>query len=140
MAEAMTAPAETYYENTGDQYEDFYYSNSKPSVLYKAVPHTSGTTLFAGLNGAYDAAVGEANVHKEGNIYVPYVDADSNTGWRAEVINTKILGADMFPASVIVGGKYDVTKVSGYIYNCWKKASPKDEKILPHTPTLPKYK
>lgn len=109
-------------------------------IHHDEVSHTSGTTLFAGLNGAYSAAIGEANVHKEGDIYVPYVDAVSKTGWRAEVINTKISGADMFPASVIVGGKYDVTKVSGYVYNCWKKASPKDEKILPHTPTLPKYK
>lgn len=135
MAEAMAAAVDTYYEKTGENsYEDFF--NRKPSVLYNAVSHTSGSTLFAGLNGAYDAAIGEANVHKEGNIYVPYVDATSKTGWRAEVINTKISGADMFPTSVIVDGKYDVTKVSGYIYNCWKGS----ERIMPHTPTLPKYK
>lgn len=134
MAQAMSAADGTYYEHVGTDYIDF--NQRKPSVLYKAVPHTSGSTLFAGLNGAYDAAIGEANVHKEGNIYVPYVDATSKTGWRAEVINTKISGADMFPTEVIVGGKYDVNKVSGYIYNCWKDS----EKIMSHTPTLPKYK
>lgn len=131
----------TYYEKMDDgTYKEYKADYIFYEYVNHPIHHTSGTTLFAGLNGAYDAAVGEANVHKEGNIYVPYVDADSNTGWRAEVINTKISGPDMFPASVIVGGKYDVTKVSGYVYNCWKKASPKDEKILPHTPTLPKYK
>lgn len=134
MNQAMTALAETYYEKTGaTSYDDFYYR--KPFVLYKAVAHTSGTTLFAGLNGAYAAAIGEANVHSEGGRLVPYVDADG-TGWRAEVINTKISGADMFPAEAIVDGKYDVNKVSGYIYNCWKGS----DKIMPHTPTLPKYK
>lgn len=135
MAEAMTAPAETYYVKISEgNYDDFI--NRKPSVLYKAVAHTSGSTLFAGLNGAYAAAIGEANVHSEGGRLVPYVDADSHTGWRAEVINTKISGADMFPGEAIVDGHYDVNKVSGYVYNCWKGS----EKIKPHTPTLPKYK
>lgn len=135
MTQAMTAPAETYYVKISEgNYDDFV--NRKPSVLYKAVAHTSGSTLFAGLNGAYTAAIGEANVHSEGGRLVPYVDADG-TGWRAEVINTKISGADMFPASAIKDdGKYDVNIVSGYIYNCWKGS----EKIKPHTPTLPKYK
>lgn len=135
MTQAMTAPAEIYYVKISEgNYDDFV--NRKPSVLYKAVAHTSGTTLFAGLNGAYAAAIGEANVHSEGGRLVPYVDADG-TGWRAEVINTKISGADMFPASAIKDdGKYDVNIVSGYIYNCWKGS----EKIKPHTPTLPKYK
>lgn len=110
-------------------------------IHHPEVSHTSGSTLFAGLNGAYDAAIGEANVHKEGNIYVPYVDPTSKTGWRAEVINTIVKDADMFPADVIkTDGTYDVNKVSGYIYNCWKVANPKNEKIKSHTPTLPKYK
>lgn len=135
MAQAMTAPAETYYVMiSAGNYADFI--DKKLSVLYKAVAHTSGTTLFAGLNGAYAAAIGEANVHSEKGILVPYVDSTSKTGWRAEVINTKISGADMFPGDAVVDGNYDVNKVSGYIYNCWKGS----EKIKPHTPTLPKYK
>lgn len=137
MNEAMTAADGTYYEHVNTEYIDF--NQRKPAVLYKTVAHTSGSTLFAGLNGAYDAAVGEANVHSENGNLVPYVDPDG-TGWRAEVINTKISGADMFPGDAIVDGAYVVSKVSGYVYNCWKIATPQNEKIRPHTPTLPKYK
>lgn len=124
----------TYYTKDGEVYTAY----TAPTVyeyVNHPIPHTSGSTLFAGLNGAYSAAIGEANVHKEGDKYVPYVDPDG-TGWRAEVINTKISGADMFPAEAIVDGHYDVNKVSGYVYNCWKGS----DKIKPHTPTLPKYK
>lgn len=148
MNQAMTAPADTYYEKFGENnYGDFI--NRKPSVLYKAIPHTSGTTLFAGLNGIYDAAIGEANVHKENGIFVPYVDNQTKTGWRAEIINTKIEGADLFPftnpsedsKSVLkADGSYN-DKVSGYVYNCWKVSSDNSrEKIKSHTPALPKYK
>lgn len=110
-------------------------------IHHDEISHLSGSTLFAGLNGAYEASVGVANVHSETQnghtVLVPYVDTESKTGWRAEVINTKIAGADMFPESVIkADGTYDVDKVSGYIYNCWKGS----EKIKSHTPTLPKYK
>ncbi|MCQ2222175.1 MAG: hypothetical protein MJZ35_00130 [Bacteroidaceae bacterium] len=150
MNQAMTAPADTYYEKFGENnYGDFI--NRKPSVLYKAIPHTSGTTLFAGLNGIYDAAIGEANVHKENGIFVPYVDNQTKTGWRAEIINTKIKGADLFPftnpsedsKSVLkADGSYN-DKVSGYVYNCWKVSSDDSRdkiKIKSHTPALPKYK
>ncbi len=109
---------------------------NKP-IHHDAITHMGSSTLFAGLNGAYDAAIGEANVHSEKGILVPYVDPVTLTGWRAEVINTRIAGADMFPSSVFeTDGSYDVTKVSGYIYNCWKGS----EKIKSHTPSLPKYK
>lgn len=112
------------------------YGDVNHPIHHDAVTHTSGSTLFAGLNGAYDAAVGQANVHKENGIFVPYVDRITKTGWRAEVINTKIAGADMFPDTVFDSdGTYDVSKVSGYVYNCWKDGN----KIKPHTPTLPKY-
>lgn len=131
----------TYYEKNADTYTVHHptlYANHP--IHHPEVSHMSGSTLFAGLNGAYAAAIGEANVHLENGVYVPYVDALTGTGWRAEVINTIISGADMFPVEVIVDDKYDVNKVSGYIYNCWKKADPKDVKIKSHTPTLPKYK
>lgn len=141
MHQALTAPDGTYYEKVGENFTDF--NQRKPAVLYKAVSHTSGTTLFAGLNGVYDAAIGEANVHSETQnghtTLVPYVDAISKTGWRAEVINTKISSADMFPAEAIVDGKYDVNKISGYIYNCWKMDGTNKTAIMPHTPALPKY-
>lgn len=128
-----------YADNTGTPYSlPELYANHP--IHHDAVTHTAGSTLFAGLNGIYDAGVGEANVHKENDIFVPYVDADTRTGWRAEVINTQISGADMFPASAIVGGAYDVNKVSGYIYNCWKVDGTTKTAIKPHTPTLPKYK
>lgn len=133
--------SDEYYEKIGDD----NYQMHKPTLYvnkpihHDEISHTSGSTLFVGLNGAYTADVGEANVHSENGILVPYVDNDTHTGWRAEVINTKIAGADMFPIETIVDDKYDVTKVSGYIYNCWKKGNP-DTKIMPHTPTLPKYK
>lgn len=135
MQEVMNAPEGTYYVKVGNNYEDFY--SKKPSILYKAIPHTSGTTLFAGLNGAYSAEAGVANVHKENNgILVPYVDDATHTGWRAEVTNTKITDADMFPASAYdAAGNYNVSVVSGYVYNCWKD----DTKIKGHTPALPKY-
>lgn len=127
----------TYYEKNADTYTVHHptlYANHP--IHHPEVFHTSGSTLFAGLNGAYAAAIGEANVHSEGGRLVPYVDSLTGTGWRAEVINTKISGADMFPNEAIVDDSYLVSKVSGYIYNCWKGS----EKIKSHTPTLPKYK
>ena len=40
-----------------------------------------------------------------------------------------------------VDGKYNVNKVSGYIYNCWQiNDDATRTAIKPHTPTLPKYK
>ena len=144
--ELLTSADGTYYTRSGEE-GNYTYSPFNPSEyhFYTVTDHTSGSTLFAGLNGAYDAAIGEANVHSETQnghtVLVPYVDSETHTGWRAEVINTKITGADMFPDDVIVNGSYDVTKVSGYIYNCWKIADDgASEKIKPHTPTLPKYK
>lgn len=128
----------TYYVYTDGTYSPY----AKPTLYanhpihHPAVTHVSGSTLFAGLNGAYSAAMGEANVHVEKGIYVPYVDASTGTGWRAEIINTRLSGAELFPASVLnADGSYDVNHVSGYIYNCWKDGN----KVKPHTPTLPRY-
>lgn len=128
-----------FYEKKGESdyavHNPTLYVNNP--IHHDPITHPGSSTLFAGLNGAYNAVIGEANVHSENGILVPYVDATTKTGWRAEVINTKIAGADMFPSSVLnAEGSYDVTKVSGYIYNCWKGS----EKIKSHTPTLPKYK
>lgn len=136
----LTSADGTYYIRRGEE-GNYNYSPFNPSEyhFYTVTDHTSGTTLFAGLNGAYSASVGQANVHLENGVYVPYVDATTGTGWRAEVINTKISGADMFPSTVIVDGNYNVTKVSGYIYNCWQVEGETKTAIKGHTPTLPKY-
>lgn len=136
LAEVMSEPTK-YFVKSGDE---TYEHPTLPTIFYEYVnhpiSHTGSSTLFAGLNGAYSATKGVANVHEENGILVPYVDNESRTGWRAEIINTKIAGADLFPASVFnADGSYDVTKVSGYIYNCWKGS----EKIKSHTPTLPKH-
>lgn len=149
-ATLLTSADDSYYTRSGTE-GNYTYPPYKPSTLnlYTVKDHISGTTLFAGLNGIYDAAIGEANVHKENGIFVPYVDNQTKTGWRAEIINTKIKGADLFPftnpsedsKSVLkVDGSYN-DKVSGYVYNCWKVSSDDSrEKIKSHTPALPKYK
>lgn len=136
--------ADTYYvKNDDDTYTEYprptLYANHP--IHHDALTHVSGSSLFAGLNGAYSAMVGEANVHSEGGILVPYVDASTGTGWRAEIINTRFKGGAIFPADAIVDGKYNVNKVSGYIYNCWQiNDDATRTPIKPHTPTLPKYK
>lgn len=142
MAEIVTRSY--YYIKTDEGEYELY---NRPTfyvnhiIHHEEVSHTSGSTLFAGLNGTYAASVGEANVHKENGIFVPYVDGPTSTGWRAEVINTKIKGADMFPADAVTAkGEYDHSKVSGYIYNCWKVDGATKTAIKPHTPALPKYK
>lgn len=142
IAEMMVG---TYYVKNAD---DTYTVYTKPTLYanhplhHDAVTHVSGSALFAGLNGVYPAAIGEANVHRENGIFVPYVDAEGKTGWRAEIINTCIKGGALFPAEVFTAdGAYDVSKVSGYIYNCWQmNADNTKTAIKPHTPTLPKYK
>lgn len=66
--------------------------------------------LFDGLNGEYTTAQEkgkdapwEANVHKEGNTWVPI------PGYRAEVVNTKIKAGSLFKTGAIV---------TGYVNNC----------------------
>lgn len=132
----------TYYiKNTDGTYTEHnptLYANHP--IHHEAETHVSGSSLFAGLNGAYAAAIGEANVHSEKGILVPYVDATTGTGWRAEIINTHFKGGATLPSDAIVDGKYDVNKVSGYIYNCWQVDGVTKTAIKSHTPTLPKYK
>ena len=69
-----------------------------------------GGSLLNGLNGIYTTrqetdqnAVWEANVHKEGQKWVP------TSGWRAEVVNTVISGGSLFSNGATV---------SGYVNNC----------------------
>ncbi|MGN1246222.1 MAG: hypothetical protein ACI4UN_06280, partial [Muribaculaceae bacterium] len=87
--------------------------------------------LFAGLNAHYTtaqendsslpAAQWQANVHKEKGKWVPV------TGYRAEVLNTTVIGARMFKAGATMGkaaGYFDAESVQqyydidGYVFNC----------------------
>ena len=76
--------------------------------------------LLAGLNGTYDPTPA-ANVHLEGNIWVP------TPGWRAEVVNTTIVGGRLF--------KEDAS-ITGYVNNC----KDKNGQVVNHTPAIPQYK
>lgn len=87
----------------------------------------SRSYLFNGLNGTYTTAqesdktkTWEANVHLEGTTWVP------TTGWRAEVVNTKISGACLFK---------DGATITGYVNNC----TDANGAVTNNTPTLPTY-
>ena len=98
--------------------------------------HISSSALFAGLNGNYYAAKGEANIHEENGILVPYRTPDSDyangvgSGWRAEVINLDIEGKLFIDNAVITGNVQNCYEVSG---------SETRTKFPNHTPALPKY-
>ncbi len=134
MATVMADAYGTYYIYEGDEYKPF----TKPTILYKKVDHTSGSALFAGLNGAYSASDGEANVHTEKGVQVPYTDG--TTGWRAEVLNVKVVGGLLFPESVYSDSRsgYVTTPsrpVSGNVENCFDSTG----RVPDHTPTLARY-
>lgn len=134
-----------YYTKSG---ENDYTQYVKPAVLYTMVQRKSGTSLFIGLNGIYDtkqeradnpnSVIWEANVHKEGNFWLPYrdisdSDATKHTGWRAEVMNLNVIGCDMFEEGA---------KITGFVQNCSQQASATATKVMvsDHTPAYPKYK
>ena len=76
--------------------------------------------LLAGLNGTYDPTPA-ANVHLEGNTWVP------TPGWRAEVVNTTIVGGRLFKEGA---------SITGYVNNC----KDKNGQVVNHTPAIPQYK
>lgn len=136
----MMTSGQTYYFKQSD---DSYSVYEKPTALYKKIDHKSGSSLFAGLNGAYNADEGVANVHIEGGIMVPYTDG--KTGWRAEVMNLKVVGA-LFPESVYTRddsnnrkGYVEATPltVSGNVQNCYDGTGA--TKVPNHTPSLFRY-
>lgn len=110
---------------TGEYYTDTEGTKyTCPANLYNkihhdAVTHASGA-LFKGLNAEYDAAVGTANIHKENGKEVPV------KGYRAEILNTTLLGGKFFPEGATV---------TGYIYNCFEGTTPISN-IVP----IPEYK
>ena len=133
LAEVMEGTTQ-YYTRSGEAEPYTYTIYERPATLYTFVQHTSGTALFAGLNGIYETkqergeTPWEANVHKEGSFWLPYKEATS--GWRAEVMNLTVKGAKLFTNDAVITGNVD---------NCKDGADGTD--IVPdHIPALPKYK
>lgn len=133
LAEVMSAAENTYFTNqSGTPFV-------KPT-LYTKTEHTSGTALFAGLNGNYTAADGVANVHTESGVQIPYITPDSNfankigSGWRAEVMNLLVVGAPMF---------MEGATITGNVQNCKQTITTNGQsvttKVENHTPELPVY-
>lgn len=140
---AMFAQAHRLGEHHGDYFVLDHDINIPSSVLpdnFVFTGHLDGMGhiitidgrpyLFDGLDGEYETAqetdvtaVWEANVHKEvKNEKVYWVPAK---GWRAEILNTKMLGCALFK---------DNANITGNIYNCWE-----DSKSINYTPSLPEY-
>ena len=137
LAEVMTGNTQ-YYTRSGEAEPYTYTEYVKPERLYKIVQHTSGTALFAGLNGIYSTkqetetnytGPWEANVHKEGSYWLPYKDTETRTGWRAEVMNLIVKGAKLFK---------ERAEITGNVDNC-KDGTNGTDKVTDHTPALPKY-
>lgn len=133
LADVMAAAEGTYFILNDTEYDPF----TKPTTLYKKVDHTSGSALFAGLNGKYDADEGVANVHTEGGFMVPYTNG--TTGWRAEVMNLEVGGKlfadDVYTSDAATRTGYNVSKVSGNVQNCKDTQG----KVPNHTPALFRY-
>ena len=134
--EVMTGTTQ-YYTRSGSAESYTYTIYERPAKLYTFVQHTSGTALFAGLNGIYETnqergqTPWEANVHKEEDTYwLPYKDTETGTGWRAEVMNLTVKNAKLFKEGAVI---------TGNVENC-KDGTNGTDKVTDHTPALPKYK
>lgn len=98
-----------------------------------ALDHTitiTGTRgyLFDGLDGTYTTTQEEgstenweANVHLEGEIWVP------TTGWRSETVNVRTANGLLFK---------DNASINGHVSNCWNATT----RINDVTPAIPAYK
>ena len=133
----LMTTATTYYTRSGTAPNYTYTAYTRPAVLYYKKERTSGTALFAGLNGVYSTIQEdtpgykgpyEANVHKEGTYWIPYKDAATNTGWRAEVLNLTVVGAKLFSDGAVITGNVENCKENG--------TTP----VPNHRPALPVYK
>ena len=139
IADVMSGTTQ-YYTRSGEAESYSYTEYVKPEKLYKIVQRTSGSALFAGLNGTYETnqekglTPWEANVHKETNngqtYWLPYKDPVTGTGWRAEVMNLTVKGAKLFSEGAVITGNVD---------NC-KDGDDGTDKVTDHIPALPKYK
>lgn len=101
------------------------------------IEHTSGSSLFAGLNGTYNGAVGQYNLHKEsGDKVIPV------KGYRAELYNTTVSGGTFFPAGAVFCGKdlnLSGATVTGYIYNCFDADHVAPNNPLTNVVPIPAY-
>ena len=101
------------------------------------IEHKSGSSLFAGLNGTYDGAVGQYNLHKEsGDKIIPV------KGYRAELYNTTVSGGTFFPAdAVFCGNNLNLSgaTVTGYIYNCFDANHVAPNNPLTNVVPIPEY-
>lgn len=130
----------TYYIRSGSEDSYTYAEYQKPLALFTMQQHTSGVSLFAGLDGIYETnqergqTPWQANVHKEGSYWLPYRDVGegtTNTGWRAEVMNLTIVGGTLFKESA---------EITGNVSNCKYEVDGVTHKVEDHTPAMPKYK
>lgn len=97
--------------------------------------------LFAGLDGIYETnqergqTPWEANVHKEGEYWLPYRDVTgdnpTNTGWRAEVLNLTVEGGTLFKEGAVI---------TGNVENCKYVIGEKSYQVNDHRPAMPRYK
>lgn len=120
------------YTKDGDEYR--VYANR---TFYKK---TAGF-LFAGLDGIYETnqergqTPWEANVHKEGEYWLPYRDVTgdnpTNTGWRAEVLNLTVEGGTLFKEGAVI---------TGNVENCKYVIGEKSYQVNDHRPAMPRYK
>lgn len=114
---------------------------------YRTFYKKSPAYLFAGLDGIYSTKqedeqtagkdiynqgwAWEANVHLENGYWLPYRDVKgsnpTNTGWRAEVINLKVIGGSLFKEDCVV---------TGNVQNC----TDANGAVVSRTPAYPKYK
>lgn len=149
---------------TGDRHGDYFVLDNPITIPARSLPedfvftgHLDGRGntitieggdrkyLFDGLNATYTTnqengtTPWQANVHKEDNseIWLPY------KGYRAEILNTTIVGGTFFPAGATFcqdqlfdndGNLVSGYTVSGYIFNCFEGTNP-IKNIVP----IPKY-
>lgn len=130
LYEIMTDGKDYYYLDNDGNYQPF----ERPTALYRKNP----TSLFGGLDAMYDTKqesdktldykLWEANVHYEKNnnkeYWVPL------KGYRAEILNTKLIGGSFFPYTLPNGA------VTGYIFNCFEGTAPIP---ISNTPAIPEY-
>ena len=145
-------PDGSYQVYNGEEILTFYSRIHHDAVMGDPIPGKNPEFLFYALNGKYSTpqeanpstAVWVANVHRErmgGNTYwVPFkTDTD---GWRAEIINTNLVGGTVFPTAAVYG-----TDITGYVHNCWEGSTYNGSthqwtggtKVQEYTPTLPEY-
>lgn len=117
----------------GDLPENFVFTGHLDGRGFSITLPSGRNHLFDGMNATYTTVqetasnpnakdldgnplvIWEANVHKEGNYWVPVA------GYRAELYNLKVVGGTLFPSSTVYDGTLTNSVVNGYIYNCYDK-------------------